>query len=206
MKEQDPESVEVGAPVEWAAEDRFGCDVWKRPADLARFVRHARVRRQTEVGELQAHRAALAAHEDVRRLDVPVNQSGRVDVFQASQDLHCQLLQGGGRLPPRPERLVCRQAVHVLQDEVGRSVRQRTVRGRGQLVGLDDVGVSQSRPGLEFGRQGMGWTGPLFVGTDLQRHYPLLDAIVGSIDRRHSAPAQRADDEKAIVLQRRRRW
>jgi len=67
---------------------------------------------QAEVSNLQP--VGLTIHEDVLRLDIPVNETARVDMFQCTHQLHKQVEYHTARqIAPRatnhiPERLTLR--------------------------------------------------------------------------------------------------
>ena len=96
LEEDDAERIEIRPTIDRLAENRFGRDVGNGAADLPRFVRETRLRRQAEVRQLQIHQPTSAADEQVGRFDVTVDQARRVHVIQSVKELHAELFERAG--------------------------------------------------------------------------------------------------------------
>jgi hypothetical protein len=147
--------------------------------------------RQAEVGDAQP---GVGPEEQVRRLDVAVDEALAVGV-----------LERPGGLQPDDERLAGRQpvagvedraeaaAAQVLGDEEGRALVAAPV------VDGDDVGMAQGGRGLGLGPEAA--QEGLVVGEagmeDLHRHPAAQPDVVGQVDLRRGASAQRREQPVA---------
>ncbi len=144
---------------------------------------------EAEVDELDALDAVL--QQDVRRLDVAVDQPDRVRRLEPPGRLHADpddLLDGqrAGPVDPVLERL----AGDVLHDEV-----RQPARGVDGVDG-DDVVVTDRRGGLALAGEpaaGRGARGQL-GGEDLDRHEPIQRRVERLEDHTHPAAADDVDD------------
>ena len=142
--------------------------------------------------EVQHLDDSASAEKQVGRLDVAVDEAGRVGVLQPVGGL-ADVVGGADRVEPAAARdqLLQIDAVHVLHDEeIGSALRVH-------VVGADDVRMIEGGDGLglavEAG-QGGGVVG--LVGRQhLERDLPPQLEVLAQVDRPHAAGADAVEDE-----------
>jgi hypothetical protein len=106
LVEDAPERVDVAGARGLPSLDQLGREVMGRPEQLALRGQPRRVRPAREP-EVRERRSALAVEEDVRRLDVPVQDPARVKSVEAAAELGSEidgLLQRERPEQPQPQR------------------------------------------------------------------------------------------------------
>ena len=160
-----------------------------------------RLDRRLEAGQAQVQHldGAVGGPQQVRRLDVPVDDPLAVGMAQAPGRLRGVIDGHGDRQrPPLLDEAMQVPALDVLHDEEGDAP------GLVGVVGRDDVGVRQRRrrpdlpaepPELLRGIDGAG-------GQDLQGDDPIHRAVEGPEDDAHAAGAEQVQDDVAVDQQR----
>ena len=210
MIEGAAEPVHVGAVIELCAEALFGSHVVRRAHDgsLAGEAQLGVTRPgEAEIGDLE--RARLG-EEQVRRLDVTVDDAGALRVAEPARRLHEQepaLL----RIEPlaAEERRLERRAAHELHRKVERRAPAAVGRSIADEVDLHDVARHEARLRLRLADEAparLGIGRELFV-QELDRHLAIEREIARGEDGAHGARAE-ALEEEAIdgVVEARRRW
>ena len=134
LVQRHPERVEVGAGVDAVLPQHLGCHVVQRAADLPVEDLMA-LHRHAEVHDLRLPRLA---DEDVRRLEIEMDDAEVVDVVEAGSDLQDHVVE---RVPVLPvEELRDLLPGEVLHREVREAVVQQV-----EVEDLDDAGVLEPR-------------------------------------------------------------
>jgi hypothetical protein len=145
---------------------------------------------QAEVGDLDPLDPVL--QQDVRRLDVPVDEPGGVGGRQPAGDLRADPQDLGHRQRAGPVELLLEGLPgHVLHDQV----RDRLV-ALGHLVDVDHVVVpdGRCRPGLAAEPGPGRATGGQLRGQHLDGDHPVQPVVEGPQDGAEPAPAEALED------------
>jgi hypothetical protein len=185
LEEHDAERVDVGGGVHRPAARLLGRDVVARP-EHGPGLRHAldvERSRDAEVGHL---RLAVAVQQHVLRLDVAVNEPGRVREGESATDLrrHLERLPNGQRAAAL-DHLLQVLAGDVLEDD------ELAVVVLAAVDDGNDARVRELRHGARLAAEALD---RLLVGEvrrvqDLQRDVALEQGIVRAVDARHPSGA-----------------
>ena len=137
-----------------------------------------------EIGNLDD---ARRVPEDVRRLDVAVNDAAVVRVFQRRTDLQCGIQNF---FPRQPAMLQQQLLVVVTGDIFHRVVEQTFLHAR--FIKLDDVGMAELAEDLDFSLEALekaGFLGQL-RGQHLERCQVAVALLMGHVHPTHAATAQ----------------
>ena len=196
-EQQHAQRVDVGGGGDLAALQLLGRGVLRREGVAGllreRAVAHTVGRRVEQLGDAEVEQLHLARRgdEDVRRLQVAVQDQPVVRVRHRVQHVQHQVQPRGQRQVVRGAELVDGQARHVFQHQVGLAGP-----GGGQVAGVEqprDVRVRQPRHDAALAREALGAGGREQPGVEeLDRHLG-LEAAVGALRQPDAAHAAAAD-------------
>ncbi len=170
-------------------DDRHGRHVLRRPHHGARARQAAHRAHQLGEAEVGQHRSPVGVEQDVRGLDVAVQDAVRMRVAESAryplQQRH-HFLQVHRGAHPFGERA----ALDQLEHEEGNPVLVAEVED------LEDVGMLETgdRPRLLLEPLAIGRFVGEDVGQDLDRHVAIEGGVVGAVDRSHAATTDSLQD------------
>ena len=148
-----------------------------RPATDARFDRRGRRARHAEVDDLRDRAAVQAHHEQVRRLQVAVDDPLLMRVLDPVADREEEL----EALPCREPVLVAVRGDRIPGYELHHEERQPFV-GRTRVEDLGDVRVRHARQGLALGFESGDHLGAVHPGLDDLQSHPARNDAIGNWD------------------------
>ena len=145
---------------------------------------------ETEIEDLDA---PVFRQEDVRRLQIAVNDPNRVRGSEAAGDAERNFDRGGGRERASAKALRERFAIEKLGDQIGAAVLFPCIEHG------DHVGVVEASHRLRFGLEALlqGRARPLAGAHDLDRDVAAQPLIVGAVDLAHPSPVHERHDAVA---------
>ena len=192
LPEQDPDAPDVAGGAGFLAAEALGRDVGERAGHVADGGQRLRLVElgETEVEQADGDARVVVGEQDVRRLDVAVDDPAAVRVRETVEDLRRRLdrlavaqLAGAHRVPERP-------AADVLVGDVD-------VAGVGaEAVGAEAALVPQARRRLGLALRAVG--GLALARDDLQRHVETRLLVAREPDRAGAAAAERPQRAVAV--------
>ncbi len=183
------------------APDLLGGHVGRRAGDLAGpEPLQVLADRQSEVGDVGL---ALTVDQDVRRLQVAVDQPGPVGVVGGLGDVDHQSRDPRGGKPGGPEHLGQVPTLDVLEDDEGFTL---LVAMTPDVVDLHDRRMLQPRGNAGFGLESLDLTGrsEQLRMWDLDRHEPHELVVASEVHVAKSTPAQQLQHRVAAEPFRKR--
>ena len=194
--QDDAKREDVGPRVERIAQRLLGRHVQNRSNRGARIGE--RCRRLGGLGdrgkaEVEQLRVAARRDEDVRRLDVAVDDARRMRGVERIGDLHADVDDGSDRKRSAREPFVQREAAEQFHYEIRASVG---FGGLADVVNRADIRMIEPRRGAGFALEAgqMFFRGGQRGGEQLERDVPVKRQIVCLVDLAHAAGADRSDD------------
>ena len=197
LVEHAAERVEVGAAVDRLALELLGGGVLERADEEARLrqTRRGHLLRDPEVAQVDALRRLR--DEDVRRLDVPVDEPAVVRRVERARDL----LQQVERLPEPERPLLLQQRAQVDALDVAHGDVEEAVR-LARVVDRDDVRVVERGGDLRLADEALaeGVVAGQRRRHQLERDLPPQLHVLGLVDDAHAAAADHVRDPVAGEL------
>jgi hypothetical protein len=197
LVENAPEGVDVAlrtrVPVRGGL---LGAHVIRRAEREPRLGQPALPRRADGQGDAEvSNEGAAVLKEDVRRLDVPVDNALAVGI-----------VQGSGDVDRDPERLFHRKLalpIEPLAQGLPLHVRHHVEEEGVRLSGIEErkhVGMLQVRGRLDLADESLASDDGCELGLeDLERHLPPVLQVLGQVDRGHAALAELPLDRVAAL-------